>query len=111
MRTEQQYCGYFKTPGLRNAARRRTFFHNGRFTTLRDVLHFYVERDTNPERWYPTVGGKLQRFNDLPARYRGNVNISDAPLNRERGDAPALNEAEIAQVIAFLQTLTDTTVQ
>jgi len=107
MRAEHQYCGYFKTPTLRNAAKRRFFFHNGRFTTLRDVLHFYVERDTNPERWYPTAGGMLQRFNDLPARYRGNVNISDAPLNRDRGDPPALNDAEIEKVVAFLETLND----
>jgi len=106
--TERQYCGYFKTPTLRNVARRRFFFHNGRFTTLQDVLHFYVERDTNPERWFPTVGGKVQRFNDLPARYRANVNISDAPLNRDRGGQPALDGAEIETVIAFLGTLTDT---
>jgi cytochrome c peroxidase len=107
MRAEQQYCGYFKTPTLRNVARRRFFFHNGRFTTLRDVLHFYVERDTNPERWYPTVGGKLQRFNDLPARYRDNVDISDAPLNRDRGDPRALSDTEIEKVSAFLETLND----
>jgi cytochrome c peroxidase len=92
---------------LRNVAKRRFFFHNGRFTTLRDVLHFYVERDTSPERWYPTVGGMPQRFNDLPARYRGNVNISDAPLNRNRGDPPALSDAEIEKVVAFLETLND----
>ena len=104
---ERRYCGYFKTPGLRNVARRRFFFHNGRFTTLEDVMHFYVERDTNPERWYPTLNGRLVKFNDLPARYRGNVNISDAPLNRERGQAPALNEEEVRQIIAFLGTLND----
>jgi cytochrome c peroxidase len=107
LRAEQQYCGYFKTPTLRNVARRRFFFHNGRFTTLADVLHFYVERDTNPERWYPTLGGKLQRFDDLPARYRTNVNISDAPLNRDPGGQPALNDKEIEEVSAFLETLND----
>ena len=104
---ERQYCGYFKTPGLRNVARRRFFFHNGRFTTLQDVMHFYVERDTDPGRWFPTINGRLVKFNDLPAQYRGNVNISDAPLNRERGQAPALNEEEIKQVVAFLGTLSD----
>jgi cytochrome c peroxidase len=107
LKKERQYCGYFKTPGLRNVARRRSFFHNGRFTTLQDVMHFYVERDTNPDRWYPTISGTLVKFNDLPARYRGNVNTSDAPLNRERGQAPALNDQEIKQVIAFLGTLSD----
>jgi cytochrome c peroxidase len=105
---ETQYCGYFKTPTLRNVARRRFFFHNGRFTTLQDVMRFYVERDTDPARWYPTVAGRVHKFDDLPARYRDNVNISDAPLNRGPRDRPALDAAEIEKVIAFLETLSDT---
>lgn len=105
---ESQYCGYFKTPTLRNVARRQFFFHNGRFTSLQDVMHFYVERDTDPRHWYPAIAGKLRKFNDMPARYRANVNTSDAPLNHGPGDKPALNDAEIAKVIAFLETLNDT---
>jgi len=92
---------------LRNVTRRRFFFHNGRFTTLQDVMHFYVERDTDPGRWYPKVAGKLHEFDDMPAVYRENVNISDAPLNRGPRDRPALNDAEIEKVIAFLGTLAD----
>jgi cytochrome c peroxidase len=107
LRGETRYCGYFKTPTLRNVTRRRFFFHNGRFTTLGDVMHFYVERDTDPGHWYPTVAGKLRKFDDMPASYRENVNMSDAPLNRGPGDRPALNDVEIEKVIAFLGTLTD----
>lgn len=105
----RQYCGYFKTPTLRNVARRRFFFHNGRFTSLEDVLRFYVTRDTDARRWYPAVGGQPRRFDDLPPPYRRNVNVSDAPLNRDAGDAPALDEHEIAELIAFLHTLDDAT--
>jgi cytochrome c peroxidase len=107
LRGETQYCGYFKTPTLRNVTRRRFFFHNGRFTDLRDVMRFYVERDTDPGRWYPTVTGNLRKFDDLPARYRDNVNTSDAPLNRGPREAPALNAAEIEKVVAFLESLSD----
>jgi cytochrome c peroxidase len=107
LRGETQYCGYFKTPTLRNVTRRRFFFHNGRFTDLRDVMRFYVERDTDPGRWYPTVAGKLRKFDDLPARYRANVNTSDAPLNRGPRESPALNAAEIEKVVAFLGSLSD----
>jgi cytochrome c peroxidase len=107
LRGETQYCGYFKTPTLRNVTRRRFFFHNGRFTDLADVMRFYVARDTDPGRWYPTVTGKLRKFDDLPARYRDNVNTSDAPLNRGPREAPALNAAEIDKVVAFLGTLSD----
>jgi len=107
LRAETQYCGYFKTPTLRNVTRRHFFFHNGRFTSLQDVMRFYVERDTNPEAWYPTIAGRLRKFDDLPARYRENVNTSDAPLNRGPGDPPALDSAEIEKIIAFLGTLSD----
>ncbi len=107
LRPERQYCGYFKTPTLRNVARRRFFFHNGRFTSLEDVLHFYAERDTDARRWYPQTAGTLHKFDDLPAQYRDNVNISDAPLNRGRGERPALDDSEIGELIAFLRTLND----
>jgi len=107
LRREPQYCGYFKTPTLRNVARRGVFFHNGRFTTLADVMHFYVERDTDPQRWYPLHDGRPVRFDDLPAAYRGNVDLADAPLDRQAGATPALDAAEIARVIAFLGALND----
>jgi cytochrome c peroxidase len=107
LKQESGYCGYFKTPTLRNVARRRFFFHNGRFTSLQSVLEFYVSRDLTPGRWFPRVNAQVLRFDDLPQRYRVNVDISDAPLNRDAGDVPALNAAQIAQVIAFLRTLDD----
>jgi cytochrome c peroxidase len=104
---ETGYCGMFKTPTLRNVATRTVFFHNGRFHRLEDVMHFYVERDTHPRKWYPTVAGMLDEFDDSPPRYRDNIDRADAPLDRTRGDRPALNDAEIHDVIAFLQTLND----
>lgn len=101
-------CGAFKVPTLRNVATRKTFFHNGAFSSLTDVVRFYVRRDTNPEQWYPMgADGVVQKFNDLPAQYRGNVNTTEAPLNRKPGMAPAMDEAEIADLVQFLGTLTD----
>jgi len=103
-------CGAFKVPSLRNVALRQAFFHNGRFKTLKDALTFYVQRDTDPGKWYPTgAGGVVRKFDDLPAAYRSNVNTSEAPYNRRPGDAPALSDAEIDDVIAFLKTLNDGT--
>ena len=43
----------FRTPTLRNVAARRSFFHNGVFHRLEDVVRFYAERDTQPQKWYP----------------------------------------------------------
>jgi len=49
----------------------------------------------------------VKKFDDLPVAYHANVNTSEAPYNRQPGDAPALSDAEVDDVIAFLQTLTD----
>jgi cytochrome c peroxidase len=101
-------CGAFKVPSLRNVALRKGFFHNGRFKTLKDTLTFYVQRDTNPEKFYPlNADGTVRKFDDLPLPYQANVNTSEAPYNRKPGDAPALSDAEIDDLIAFLRTLND----
>ncbi len=101
------YCGRFVTPTLRNVALRQTFFHNGAVHSLREAIEFYVERDTNPQKWYPRdVEGHVVKFDDLPAQYRGNVNM-EPPFGGTVGDAPALSVEEIDDVIAFLKTLTD----
>ena len=101
-------CGTFKVPTLRNVALRRALFHDGRFATLKEALTFYVQRDTQPEKFYPLAAdGSVRQFDDLPRAYRANVNTSDAPDNRQPGDTPALSDAEIDDVIAFLATLTD----
>ena len=108
LKTAGAYCGLFKTPTLRNVATRKVFFHNGVFHSLDDVMHFYVERETDPARWYPRrKDGTIDVYNDLPKRYKKNVDTADAPFDRKAGDAPALNAAEIKDIIAFLGTLTD----
>lgn len=102
-----EYCGAFKAPTLRNVATRQRFFHNGIFHSLREAVEFYVQRDTNPERWYPRrPDGTIAKIDDLPERYRGNVNV-EPPFDRKHGEAPALTAAEIDDVVAYLGTLTD----
>ena len=118
-------CGQFKVPTLRNIAVTAPYFHNGRFTSLKDAIGFYVRRDTNPEEWYPTnADGTVTKFDDLPgvyggefvvqpgvvgsdAGYLGNVNTAEIPYNRHIGDTPSLAPDEINDLITFLCTLTD----
>jgi cytochrome c peroxidase len=108
LQQRRDLCGQFKVPTLRNVATRSAFFHNGVFHSLTDALHFYVERDTDPLRWYPRdAQGNADKFNDLPLPLRGNVNASEAPYDRRAGELPRLDDAEIDDVIAFLATLTD----
>ena len=116
LRTDQAhqaaYCGMFKTPTLRNVAIRATFFHNGRFHSLKEALRFYVRRDTDPKLWYPvSASGSVDKFDDLPRPLKANVDVIDEPLTRPEGAAPAWNDAEIDDVIAFLKTLTDADAQ
>jgi cytochrome c peroxidase len=101
-------CGQFKVPTLRNVATRHVIFHNGEFHDLRRAIEFYVQRDTNPEKWYPLdAAGVPQKFNDVPPLLTRNVNQSEVPYNRHPGEQPALSEDEIDDVMAFLKTLTD----
>ena len=103
----KEYCGLFRTPTLRNVATRQSFFHNGVLHSLRKVVEFYVQRDTNPERWYSrNPDGTVRKFDDLPPEYHENLNF-EPPFDRELGDEPALSEAEIDDVVAFMKTLTD----
>jgi cytochrome c peroxidase len=107
LHSSDEYCGRFMTPSLRNAATRKTFFHNGVFHSLEEVVEFYVQRDTNPEKWYPrNADGTVLKFNDLPLRYQGNIETGP-PFGGEPGGKPTLSAEEIQGVVAFLRTLTD----
>jgi len=102
-----KYCGMFKTPTLRNVATRGVFFHNAQMKSLDEVIRFYNTRDTKPELWYPSVNGVVQKFNDLPAKYRGNID-KQIPLDgRARGSEPPMSDQDMKDLIAFLKTLND----
>lgn len=74
--------GRFKTPSLRNVAVRGHFMHDGRFSTLKEVVEFY-----NSE-------------------VQDNPNLDESLRNpTELG----LTETEVDQLVAFLETLTDET--
>ena len=103
----REFCGAFKVPTLRNVARTAPYFHNGAFANLRDVVEFYVTRDTAPGEWYPGTAGQPGKFDDLPAGLESAVNVSEVPYDRKPGEEPALTPAEIDDVVAFLETLDD----
>jgi cytochrome c peroxidase len=104
LKGQDAYCGLFRTPSLRNVATRGVFFHNGVYTKLEDAVRFYALRDSDPKRVYGA--GRARRFADLPDKYQGNLN-AEAPFGAKPGDKPSMTEREIADVVAFLKTLTD----
>jgi cytochrome c peroxidase len=67
-----------------------------------------VNRDLQPERFYSkNASGNVVKYDDIPEKYRKNVDVTDAPFDRHPGDQPALNKQEIQEVITFLHTLDD----
>ncbi len=105
---QPEYCGMFLTPTLRNVAKRRVFFHNGVYHSLADVLKFYNYRDVRPSSIYPSEArGAVARYNDLPPSRRANVDVADAPFDRKFGAQPAMTDADMRDIIAFLQALND----
>jgi cytochrome c peroxidase len=107
LKEKRELCGYFRSPTVRNSALRDAFFHNGVYTTLRQVIEFYNERDLDPGKFYPkNADGSIRRFDDLPPGFPDNVD-HDPPLDRKPGAQPALTEADIDDLIAFLKSLTD----
>jgi cytochrome c peroxidase len=100
-------CGAFKVPTLRNVAKTAPYFHNGAFATLREVVDYYARRDTHPDAWYPKSAAGIRRFDDLPPGLDAAVNTSEVPYDRREGEAPALDAAEIDDLVAFLATLDD----
>ena len=104
---DEIWCVSFRTPSLRNVAVRESFMHNGVFKNLRDAVSFYATRATDPMRWYKSG----VKFDDVPEKYRHQVNINSIPYNRRQGDEPALTDEDVDAIVAFLGTLTDAAYQ
>ena len=77
--------GKFRVPTLRNVALTAPYFHNGSINTLEDAVRFYNERDSGKF-------GKPECSENLNTEELGNLK---------------LNEEEINDIVAFLNTLTD----
>jgi len=75
------HLGLFKIPSLRNVALTAPYMHNGMFKSLREVIEYY----NHPDR---VVQGSINRDKAI-----------DIQLN--------LSEDDIADLIAFLESLTD----
>ncbi len=78
------YAYSFKTPTVRNVALTAPYMHNGVYQTLEEVVDFYNK------------GGGLGMGLNLPHQ-----TLPDTPLG--------LNTTEISDLVAFMNSLTDTT--
>lgn len=103
-----EYCGAFRVAPLRNTALKGSYFHNGVFGSLTEVIQFYMNRDQNPGLVYRKADGSPDaHLNDLPASFQVNVDQTRAPFVRLASGLPRLSPDETKDLIRFLCTLTD----
>lgn len=88
-RNPDDYAGRFKVPTLRNIALTAPYMHNGSMKTLKEVMRFYNTACVpgNPDNWPAAEVEKGRNCTEM-----GNLKLSEAQLD---------------DIIAFLQTLTD----
>jgi cytochrome c peroxidase len=87
------YDGRFKMPSLRNVALTAPYMHNGFFNELEQVVEFYNTRNTAGLWPAPEVNKNV--IMNPPGR-------PDVALGQI-----GLTDAEIDDIVAFLQTLSD----
>jgi cytochrome c peroxidase len=99
-----QFIGKVRVPTLRNVDKRpypafvKSYMHNGYFTGLKDVVHFYNTRDVLP-RCAPNDPG--EKISCWPApEVAANMNT------RQLGNL-GLSEDDENAIVAFMKTLTD----
>ena len=91
----------FRTPSLRNVALTAPYMHNGTLATLQDVLRFY----NNGRSENPNVSNVRDRDRDGDGR-RGDNGLARVSGQFRRVDS--MSDGEMADIIAFLNALTDT---
>ena len=95
----------FRTPTLRNVALTAPYMHNGTLAALEDVLRFYDEgRSRNPGVVDRRRRGGGEDEDGSSARDGQRI----ARLSRQFRRVDDMSEAEMADIVAFLEALTDT---
>jgi len=101
----QFYQFAFRVPPLRNVELTAPYFHNGSFATLESVVKHYNDVSTSLRTFDPsTLPASLQ------ASYHGDIATINAVLATldSRLQTPLhLTDAQIADLVAFLKSLTD----
>jgi cytochrome c peroxidase len=89
--------GKFKVPTLRNIAVTAPYMHNGVFKDLRTVVLFY-DKFNNPKRKLNPETGKPWAAPEV---------AQNLALETKEFKAPALKDAEVDALVAFMKLLTD----
>jgi cytochrome c peroxidase len=84
--------GKFRTPTLRNVGKAQRFMHNGVFSSLEEVVHFYNTRDVPGAGWNGVPWGTPEYLPTMDTEALGDL---------------GLTPAQEAAVVAFLRTMDD----
>jgi cytochrome c peroxidase len=84
--------GKFRTPTLRNVGKAQRFMHNGVFSSLEEVVHFYNTRDVPGAGWNGVPWGRPEYLPTMDTDALGNL---------------GLTPAQEAAVVAFMRTMDD----
>ena len=84
--------GKFRTPTLRNVGKAQRFMHNGVFSSLEEVVHFYNTRDVPGAGWKGVPWGSPEYIPTMDTQALGNL---------------GLTPAQEAAIVAFMRTLDD----
>ncbi|MGZ2257458.1 cytochrome-c peroxidase [Roseobacter sp. A03A-229] len=103
----------FRTPMLRNVALTAPYGHNGAYATLEQMVRHHLNPAAMRAAWRP----RDARLPDVPwlapvdfvIRSDAREMARQARVVPDRG--PDLNDVEIAQIVAFLESLTGSTVE
>ncbi|MEL7213172.1 MAG: cytochrome c peroxidase [Pseudomonadota bacterium] len=90
--------GKFRTPTLRNVAVTGPYMHNGVFEDLRTVILFYNRYNSRSE---------ARQINPETGAPFGPIPVPETLSEEELTHGPALEDARIDALVAFLKTLTD----
>lgn len=84
--------GKFRTPTLRNVGKAKRFMHNGVFSSLEEVVHFYNTRDVPGAGWNGVPWGAPEYTPTMDTQNLGNL---------------GLTPVQESAVVAFLKTMSD----
>jgi len=96
--------GKFKVPTLRNIANSPPYMHNGVFTSLEQVVHFYNTRDVLgdcAEKRKPKPGVNCWPLSEVPE------NVDDEGVEGHPLGNLGLSDDQEEDIVAFMETLTD----
>ena len=99
----------FRTPSLRNIALTAPYGHNGAMPTLEDMVRHHANPRVSQQTWRPQMAAlrSVRWLEKTDFIIRSDRIEMERQLARVEVDLPGLSDQDIADIVAFLNSLTD----